>query len=81
MEYNYFNFDLSVNKWSASSFISDNGKINVLGRVNVVGDEKNPDTYLYKLKENGIKIQKTIPQYVTDAVAYDNGHMMIITVR
>ena len=31
--------------------------------------------------KNGIKIQKTIPQYVTDAVAYDNGHMMIITVR
>ena len=32
-------------------------------------------------EENGAKIQKTIPQYVTDAVAYDNGHMMIITVR
>ena len=31
--------------------------------------------------ENGVKIQKTIPQYVTDAVAYDNGHMMIITIR
>ena len=31
--------------------------------------------------ENIIKIQKTIPQYVTDAVAYDNGHMMIITVH
>ena len=34
-----------------------------------------------KATENGVKIQKTIPQYVTDAVAYDNGHMMIITVR
>ena len=95
----------------------------------VVGSEKKPDTYLYKLKENGliihrvfidtvrlyrlitenadiikgifcghwhneayteivasyekngVKIKKTIPQYVTDAVSYDKGHMMIITVR
>lgn len=32
-------------------------------------------------EKNGVKIKKTIPQYVTDAVSYDKGHMMIITVR
>ena len=32
-------------------------------------------------KENGTKIEKMIPQYVTDAAAYDNGHVMIITLR
>lgn len=30
---------------------------------------------------NGKKIEKMIPQYVTDAAAYDNGHIMIITLR
>ena len=31
--------------------------------------------------QNGEKVTKMIPQYVNDAVSYDNGHMMIITLR
>jgi predicted phosphodiesterase len=31
--------------------------------------------------ENGNRVEKFIPQYVNDAAAYDNGHVMIITLR